>query len=187
MKKMEKLPAIEGGNPTRSEYLIFGKPEISEKDIKAVLKVLKSGWLSTGPYVQEFEQKFKEYVDSKHTIAVNSCTSALHLALISNNIGKKDEVVVSPITFGATINVIIHAGATPVFVDIEKDSYNIDSDKIIVMIPLPILRKMLKRISLPIVKATNASARSLKAAKLFTAVLLKILKKEGPSNKPIKR
>ncbi|TKJ17329.1 hypothetical protein CEE44_02225 [Candidatus Woesearchaeota archaeon B3_Woes] len=125
-----KKPAIEGGNPIRKEYLIFGKPDIGKEEINEVVNTLKSGWLSTGPKVKRLEDRFKKYVGCKHAIAVNSCTAALHLSLLCNGVGKDDEVIVTPMTFAATVNVIEHVGAKPVFVDIEKDSYNIDADKI---------------------------------------------------------
>ncbi len=126
---MEK-PAIEGGKPVRKEYLIFGKPKIGEAEINEVIKVLKSGWIGTGPMEKKFEEDFKYYIGCNHAIAVNSCTAALHLSLLCNGIGSDDEVIVTPITFAATVNVIEHVNAKPIFVDIEEDSYNIDANKI---------------------------------------------------------
>ena len=123
-------PAIEGGKPVREDYIVFGKPEIGKEEIEDVVKVLKSGWLSTGPQVELFENNIKEYLGCKNAIAVNSCTAALHLSLLCSGITKGDEVIVTPMTFGATVNVIEHVGAKPVFVDIKKDSYNIDANKI---------------------------------------------------------
>lgn len=125
-----KKPAIEGGNPVRDQYLVFGKPKIGESEINEVCKVLKSGWIGTGPYVNKFEEKIKNYIGCKHAIAVNSCTAALHLSLLCNNIGKGDEIIVTPLTFAATVNVIEHVNAKPVFIDIENNSYNIDAEKI---------------------------------------------------------
>lgn len=126
---MEK-PAIEGGKPTRENYLVFGKPYIQEEEINEVAKVLRSGWIGTGPLVRKFENLFKDYIGCKHAIALNSCTAALHLTLLSNDIGKGDEIITTSMTFAATVNVIENVNATPVFVDIENNSYNIDAEKI---------------------------------------------------------
>jgi dTDP-4-amino-4,6-dideoxygalactose transaminase len=126
---MEK-PSIAGGKPIRDAYLVFGRPDVGTEEINSVIEVLKSGWLSTGPKTKLFKEKFKEYVGCKHAIALNSCTSGLHLALLCSDIQQGDEVIVTPMTFAATVNVIEHVGATPIFVDIEEDSYNIDANKI---------------------------------------------------------
>ena len=128
---MEEKPAIAGGKSIRETYLVFGKPDIGVEEIKEITDVLKSGWLSTGPKTKAFEDKFREYIGCKHAIALNSCTSALHLSLLCNGITKGDEVIVTPMTFAATVNVIEHVGATPIFIDIEDTSYNIDADKIV--------------------------------------------------------
>ena len=127
---MTEKPAVIGGKPVRDNFLVFGKPEITDDEINEITNVLKSGWLSTGPKAKEFEEKFKEYIGCGNAIALNSCTSALHLSLLCNGISKGDEVIVTPMTFAASVNVIEHVGATPIFVDIEKTSYNIDSNKI---------------------------------------------------------
>ena len=123
-------PAIEGGKPIRDKYLVFGFPKIGQEEIDEVIKVLKSGWIGTGPKAKQFEENCKKYIGSKHAIAVNSCTAALHLSLVCNGIGKGDEVITSPMSFGSTVNVIEHVNAKPIFVDIEDDSYNINPDKI---------------------------------------------------------
>ncbi|MCG2678300.1 aminotransferase class I/II-fold pyridoxal phosphate-dependent enzyme, partial [bacterium] len=126
---MEKL-ALFGGKPIRKEFLVFGAPDIREAEIKEVVATLKSGWLSTGPRVAKFEEDFKNYIGCKHAIALNSCTAGLHLALEIAGIKGGDEVITSPLTFTSTANVIIHQGATPVFVDVEKETGNIDPNKI---------------------------------------------------------
>lgn len=123
-------PAIDGGVPIRKEFLVFGKPYIGEEEIEEVIDSLRSGWIGTGPKVKIFENDIKNYIGCKHSIAVNSCTAALHLSLLCNGISKGDEVISTSMTFAATINVIEHVGAKPVFVDIEEDSYNIDAEKI---------------------------------------------------------
>ncbi|HEA47488.1 MAG TPA: DegT/DnrJ/EryC1/StrS aminotransferase family protein [bacterium] len=126
---MEKL-ALFGGKPIRKEFLVFGAPDIKEKEIKEVVATLKSGWLSTGPRVAKFEEDFKNYIGCKHAIALNSCTAGLHLALEIAGIGRGDEVITTPLTFASTANVIIHQGATPIFVDVEKETGNIDPQRI---------------------------------------------------------
>lgn len=123
-------PAIEGGEPVRQTPLRFGVPFIGQEEIDSVVEVLKSGWITTGPKTQEFEEKFSHYVGAKHAIALYSCTDAMELSLVVADVGKDDEVITSPMTFSSTANVIIHRGAKPVFVDIKKDTLNIDSSLI---------------------------------------------------------
>ncbi|OGL40515.1 MAG: UDP-4-amino-4,6-dideoxy-N-acetyl-beta-L-altrosamine transaminase [Candidatus Schekmanbacteria bacterium RIFCSPHIGHO2_02_FULL_38_11] len=122
--------AINGGDPVRDKFLVFGNPIIEKEEIEEVVASLKSGWIGTGPKVEKFENIFKEYVGSKFAIALNSCTAGLHLSLIVSGIQKGDEVITSPMTFCATANSIFHVGAKPIFVDIEKESMNIDPEKI---------------------------------------------------------
>jgi dTDP-4-amino-4,6-dideoxygalactose transaminase len=114
----------------RSTYLIFGAPLIEEPEINEVVETLRSGWLGTGPRVARFEALFRSYVLSKHALAVNSCTAGLHLSLLAAGIGPGDEVVTTTMTFCATINSIIHTGATPVLVDCERDTQLIDPERI---------------------------------------------------------
>ena len=103
----------------------YHKPSIGREEIDEVVKTLESGWLTSGPRTAQFEQEFREYVHSPHALAVNSCTAGLHLALAALNIGPGDEVITTPLTFCATVNVIQHVGATPVLADILPDG-NID-------------------------------------------------------------
>jgi len=112
--------------PTRKNFLIFGSPAIEEPEIKEVEKTLRSGWLGTGPKVSKFEEIFKAYTGAKYAMALNSCTAGLHLSLVVSGIGPGDEVITTPLTFCATANTIIYSGAKPVFVDVEKDTMNID-------------------------------------------------------------
>jgi dTDP-4-amino-4,6-dideoxygalactose transaminase len=116
-------------NP-REDYLIFGNPLIEEPEIQEVVDTLRSGWLGTGPKVARFEDLFKDYIGSQFALALNSCTAGLHLAMVVSGIRQGDEVVTSPLTFCATANAIVHTGATPVFVDVQKDTMNIDPNKI---------------------------------------------------------
>lgn len=114
----------------KNKFIVFGKPEITEKDIKSVEKVLRSGWLGRGPMAEEFENKFAQYQNKKYAVATNSCTSALYLALKVIGIKADDEVITSPITFAATANVITHLGGRPVFVDIDPETLNLNPDLI---------------------------------------------------------
>ena len=93
-----------------------------------MVSTLRSGWITTGPRTKLFEEKFRDYIGSKYAIAVNSCTAALHLALIANDVGQNDEVITTPYTFAASAEVIIHSNAVPKFIDIESDGFNIDPD-----------------------------------------------------------
>lgn len=110
--------------------MIFGSPDIGEDEIDAVVKVLKSGWIGTGPKCSEFQENFSNYKKVKNSIAVNSATAALHLSLKALGLQKGDEVITTANTFCATINSIIHAGGTPVLVDIRKNTLNINPDLI---------------------------------------------------------
>lgn len=110
----------------RKEFLPFYKPFIGQEEIEAVTETLKSGWLTMGPKTRQFEKEFFQYIGTKHAVAVNSCTSALHLALIAYGIKQGDEVITTPFTFASTAEVILYTGAKPVFVDIDENTFNID-------------------------------------------------------------
>jgi len=112
--------------PVRATFLPYHQPSIDADDEQAVLEVLRSGWITTGPRTKTFEKTLAEYVGAARASAVNSCTAALHLALEAVGVGPGDEVITSPITFASTANVIVHRGATPVFADVEPDTLNID-------------------------------------------------------------
>ena len=118
--------AIDGGAPVREQFLPFGRPCLGEEEINAVVETLQSRWIGTGPKAVQFEKLFGEYVHSRHALAVNSCTAALHPSLIASGIGPGDEVITSPLTFAATANVIVHVGAKPVFADIDAFTLNVD-------------------------------------------------------------
>ena len=115
---------------TKKDFLVFGSPLIGEAEIDEVVACLRSGWLGTGPKVARFEQEFAAYQRVSHAAAVNSCTAALHLSLLAAGLQSGDEVITTPLTFCATINAIIHAGATPVLADVDADSMNIDPAQI---------------------------------------------------------
>jgi dTDP-4-amino-4,6-dideoxygalactose transaminase len=114
----------------RDNFLVFGSPQIGEDEIREVVECLRSGWISTGPRVGRFQKMFSQYIGSKYALALNSCTAGLHLALLAAGLEPGDEVITTPMTFAASANAIIHAGARPVFVDIESSTANIDPEQI---------------------------------------------------------
>jgi dTDP-4-amino-4,6-dideoxygalactose transaminase len=114
----------------RESYLIFGQPLIEEAEIEEVVKSLRAGWLGTGPKVAAFEKLVAEYKGVKHAIAVNSCTAGLHLSCLALGLKPGDEVIVPAMTFCATVNAVIHAGATPVLADVEPGTFNMDSKEV---------------------------------------------------------
>lgn len=114
----------------RSDFLVFGSPLIEEEEIREVEATLRSGWLGTGPKVTRFEDTFRQYTGARYAMAVNSCTAALHLSMAVAGIGAGDEVITTPMTFCATANAIIHTNAKPVFVDVDKETMNIDPGRI---------------------------------------------------------
>lgn len=126
---VDKL-AILGGRPVRDTYLSYGKQTIDQLDIDAVVNVLKGDYLTTGPFVKEFEEKVANYVGAKYAVAVSNGTAALHMACFAAGIKEGDEVIVSSLTFAASANAVLYCGGTPVFADIDPVTYNIDPDKI---------------------------------------------------------
>ena len=110
-------------------HIPSAEPNITEDDAKAAYNAIKEGRLSSGSYVKKFEQEFANYIGTKFAIAVNSATSGLQLSLASLGI-YDGEVITTPFTYAATSNVIVHQNAKPVFVDVDKETYNIDPDKI---------------------------------------------------------
>jgi dTDP-4-amino-4,6-dideoxygalactose transaminase len=110
---------------TKQSFIPFNRPEIDDSEIAEVVSTLRSGWLTTGVRTAQFEKEFQAYVGARHALAVSSCTAALHLALAALNIGPGDEVITTPLTFCATVSVIVHVGATPVLADVLPDG-NID-------------------------------------------------------------
>jgi dTDP-4-amino-4,6-dideoxygalactose transaminase len=110
----------------RRDFLIFGAPAIEDAEIEEVVATLRSGWLGTGPRVAQFEHEFAAYKGVRAAAAVNSCTAALHLALLALRLQPGDEVITTALTFCATVNAIIHAGATPVLADVDPATMNLD-------------------------------------------------------------
>ncbi len=108
------------------DFLPYNLPDISDAEVDAVVETLRSGWLAPGRRAREFEAAFAAYTGAKHAVALDSATAGLHLALVALGVGPGDEVITTPTTFAATVNVIIHAGATPVLADIRIDDYCID-------------------------------------------------------------
>lgn len=119
-------PAVEGGTPIRGALLPFFRPSFGHEEEEAVLAVLRSGWLTTGPNCERFETAFRELVGARHALATSSCTTGLHLVLHAAGIGAGDEVIVPVMTFPATANAVLHAGARPVPVDVLPSQLTID-------------------------------------------------------------
>ncbi len=115
-------------HPTRrrSTFLPFSPPVIGEEEIAAVVDTLRSEWITTGPKTHQFATEFADYLGAIEALPLNSCTAGLHTALVTSGVGSGDEVITTPMTFAASVNVIEHVGATPVMVDVEPDTLNID-------------------------------------------------------------
>lgn len=118
------------GKVGRAMFIPYGRQSISEEDIQAVVDVLRSDYLTTGPKVTEFENTVANYVGAKYAVAVSNGTAALHIACLAAGIQPEDEVIVSPITFAASANCVLYCGGKPVFADIKPDTYNIDPEDI---------------------------------------------------------
>jgi len=122
--------AIHGGSPVRATFLPYGRQSVDEADIQAVVEVLRSDWLTTGPKVAEFEQAFAARVGAAHAVSFSSGTAALHGAAFTAGLKSGDEAITTPLTFAATANCVLYQGATPVFADISQDTLNIDPEQI---------------------------------------------------------
>ncbi len=127
---MTKKLAVHGGKPVRESYLPYGRQSIDEEDIKKVVKVLKSDYLTTGPEIDKFEQKISDYVGANYSVAFSSGTAALHAACFAAGVKKNDEVITTPMTFLASANCALYMGAMPVFADIDANTYNISPTSI---------------------------------------------------------
>lgn len=114
----------------RNTYLSFSPPLIGEEEINEVIDTLKSDWITTGPKTKKFEEEFNAFLGAPASLALSSCTAALHTALVALDIGIGDEVITTPMTFCSSVSVIEHTGAKPVLVDVEPDTLNINPLKI---------------------------------------------------------
>jgi dTDP-4-amino-4,6-dideoxygalactose transaminase len=110
----------------RATFLPFSPPSLGPEEIDEVADTLRSPWITTGPKTRRFEQEFANHIGARSALALNSCTAALHTALLCRGIGPGAEVITTPLTFTATVNVIEHVGATPVFADVTPDTMNLD-------------------------------------------------------------
>ena len=114
----------------RDDFLPFARPSVSEDAINEVVESIRSGWLAMGPKTIRFEENFSKYTGVSWSVSVNSATAGLHTTLLALDIGPGDEVITTPMTFAATVNTIMFAGARPVLADIDRNTLNIDPDKI---------------------------------------------------------
>ena len=127
--KLETL-AVHGGAPVRGKLLPYGRQSLDDGDIQAVVDVLKSDWLTTGPKIGEFEERFAAWVGARHAVSFSSGTAALHGAAFAAGLGPGDEAITTPLTFCATANCILYQGATPVFADVSADTLNLDPNEV---------------------------------------------------------
>jgi perosamine synthetase len=128
-KKLEML-AIHGGTPVRKELLPYGRQSLDDADVQAVVEVLKSDWLTTGPKIGEFEERFAAWVGARYAVSFSSGTAALHGAAFAAGLGPGDEAITTPMTFCATANCVLYQGATPVFADVSADTLNLDPEEV---------------------------------------------------------
>jgi perosamine synthetase len=122
--------AINGGSPVRATFLPYGRQSVNESDVQAMVEVLRSDWLTTGPKVGEFEEAFAARVGSAHAVSFSSGTAALHAAAYAAGLKPGDEAITTPMTFAATANCVLYQGATPVFADVSRDTLNLDPEQI---------------------------------------------------------
>jgi len=129
MTRQDSL-ALHGGSPVRSTFLPYGRQSVDEADIEAVVQVLRSDWLTTGPKVDEFEEAFAAYVGAKFAVSFSSGTAALHGAAFAAKLEAGDEAITTPMTFCASANCVLYQGATPVFADVCDDTLNLDPQEV---------------------------------------------------------
>src|SRR5437879_9689835 len=122
--------AIDGGSPVGEKPLPYGRQAVDESDIQAVVEVLRSDWLTTGPKVGEFEEAFAARVGAAHAVSFSSGTAALHAAAFAAGLKAGDEAITTPLTFAATANCILYQGATPVFADVSPDTLTLDPEQV---------------------------------------------------------
>ncbi|MBP7669343.1 MAG: DegT/DnrJ/EryC1/StrS aminotransferase family protein [Candidatus Eisenbacteria bacterium] len=119
-----------GRVPVRRDYLVYGRPDIREPEIREVEETMRSGWLGTGPRVARFEEEFRRRIGARFAMALNSCTAGLHLSMIAVGVKPGDEVITCPMTFASTANAILHVGAVPVFADCDPATLCIDPEDV---------------------------------------------------------
>ena len=122
--------AIDGGSPVRATLLPYGRQSVDDADVQAVVEVLRSDWLTTGPKVVEFEEAFAARVGAAHAVSFSSGTAGLHAAAFAAGLTAGDEAITTPMTFAATANCVLYQGATPVFADVSSDTLNLDPDQV---------------------------------------------------------
>jgi perosamine synthetase len=127
--KLETL-AIHGGTPVREKLLPYGRQSLDDADVQAVVDVLKSDWLTTGPKVGEFEERFAAWIGARHAVSFSSGTAALHGAAFAAGLGPGDEAITTPMTFCATANCILYQGAMPIFADVSPDTLNLNPEEV---------------------------------------------------------
>jgi perosamine synthetase len=149
----------------KNKFIPLSSPDITEKEIKSVVNVLRTTRLSLGPKLFEFEQKFAEYIGSKHAIAVNSGTSGLHLSIKSLGIGEKDAVITTPFSFIASANCMLYERALPLFVDIHPKTFNIDPDRIEKLLKKKCKRE--KKTGIPVDRKTGRRIRAILPVHVF--------------------
>jgi perosamine synthetase len=130
MAPSKEALALRGGRPVRAEFLPYGRQSIDEDDIAAVVKTLRSDWLTTGPKVGEFEEAFAAWVGARYAVSFSSGTAALHGAAFAAGLGAGDEAITSPLTFAATANCVLYQDGKPVFADICQETLNIDPERV---------------------------------------------------------
>src|SRR5215813_5936618 len=118
--------AINGGVTVRAKFLPYGRQTITDEDVQAVVEVLRSDWLTTGPKIEEFEEAFAAYVGAKYAVSFSSGTAALHGAAFTAGLQTGDEAITTPLTFAATANSVLYVGAKPMFVDVSTGTLNLD-------------------------------------------------------------
>ena len=143
----------------RPTYLVFGQPRIEQAEIDEVVDTLRSGWIGTGPKAAEFERRFAAYCEAPSAVAVSSCTAGMHLCLLEVGVGPGTGVITSPLTFPATVNVILHAGARPFLVDIDRRTMNLSPERLRQFLDRECIRD--PKTNRPRHRATNADIRAL--------------------------
>ena len=123
-------PAIEGGKPVREKKIYYGHQCLDDSDYEAVLEVLKSDYLTCGPKINELEDRLCKLTGAKYAVVCSNGTAALHIAAMAAGLKEGDELITTPITFAASANCALYVGATPVFADINRETYNIDPDSV---------------------------------------------------------